>query len=128
MNQLTIKRETRKVKFQHGFLPEADLIACNHDILVVKVPGHHKNGRRVQAEYQVFFAESAMTDSQAIQITVSVHKLLSFPTRQNAESEQIADTAMKNLFNLVTLSGAPSASSVHYGTETDAGRMAVDRD
>ena len=60
-----------------------------------------------------------MTDSRAIQITVSVQKLLSFPTRQNAESEQIADTAMKNLFNLVTLSGAPSESSVVYGTETD---------
>lgn len=122
MNQLIIKRETRQVKFQHGFMPESDLIACNHDILVVKVPGHHKKGRRVHAEYQVFFVESAMSDSQAIQITASAYKLLAFPTRQNAESEVIADTALKNLFNLVTLSsekGEPSESPVHYETDSD---------
>lgn len=55
-------------------------------------------------EFQVFSVESAITDSNSLEISVTATQLLSFPARQNADSEHFADVAMKNLFNLATLS------------------------
>ena len=110
MSLLIIRTKTKKVRWHMVYQPEADLIAYNNDVLVIKVPGHsYWVGRGMDrgwspAEYQVFSVESAMTDSNTLEITARATHLLSFPVRQNEESEQINDTAMKNLFNLVTLS------------------------
>ena len=119
--------KTKKVQFHGISLPEADLIAYNNDILVVKVPGHSawvgQNDRIWSpAEYQVFSAQSAISDSNALEISATATQLLSFPARQNEKSKTLADLAMKNLFNLVTLSsekGEPSESLIRYETDSD---------
>ena len=124
MSLLIIDTKTRKVKWHGVHQPEADLIAYNNDILVIKVPGHsYWVGRCMDrgwapAEYQVFSVESAITDSNALEISAPVTKLLAFPARKNEDSNYIADVAMKNLFNLVTLSSEKGESSVHYNEET----------
>ena len=111
MSLLIIKTKTKKVTWQGVHQPEADLIAYNNDALVIKVPGHSvwigrfMDTEYAPAEYQVFSAQSATTDSNNIEICVIVTKLLSFPARQKDAVELTADMAMKNLFNLVTLSG-----------------------
>ena len=118
MSLLIIKTKTKKVEWHGVHQPEADLIAYNNDLLVIKVPGHsYWVGRCMErgyapTEFQVFSVQSAMTDSNTLEISVTATKLLSFPARQNDESEHLADVAMKNLFNLVTLSSEKGESSV----------------
>ena len=110
MSLLIIQTKTKKVSWQGVHQPEGDLIAYNNDLLVVKVPGHsYWVGRFMErgyapSEYQVFFVQSAIVDTNAIEISVTATKLLSFPARQKEAVEYTADVAMKNLFNLVNFS------------------------
>lgn len=110
MSLLIIRTKTKKVEWHGVHQPEADLIAYNNDILVIKVPGHsYWVGRFMErgyapAEYQVFSAQSATTDTNTLEILVRVTELLSFPARQKEAVEESAEFAMKNLFNLVNLS------------------------
>ena len=126
MSLLIIKTKNKKVTWHGVHQPEADLIAYNNDLLVIKVPGHsYWVGRCMAREYaptefQVFSVQSAITDSNTLEISVTAAKLLSFPARQKEALEQSADLAMKNLFNLVNLSSEKSESSVSYDGETDA--------
>lgn len=120
MSLLIIKTKTKKVNHHGVFGPDADLIAYNNDVLVIKVPGHsygrdrHLDRGYAPTEYQVFSAESAMTDTNTIEISVRATKLLSFPAQQKEAVEESADVAMKNLFNLVNLSS-------EKGTENESG-------
>ena len=117
MSLLLINTKTKKVRFHMVHQPEAELIAYNHDVLIIKVPGHsYWVGRGMERGYaptafQVFSVQSAMTDTNTREISVTAAKLLSFPARQNDESEYLADVAMKNLFNLVNLSSEKSVSA-----------------
>ena len=126
MSLLIIRTKTKKVTWHGVHQPEGDLIAYNNDILILKVPGHsYWVGRCMErgyapTEFQVFSVQSAITDSNALEISVTAAKLLSFPARQKEALEHSADLAMKNLFNLVTLSSEKGESSVRYDQETDA--------
>ena len=125
MSLLIIRTKTKKVTRQGVDQPEADLIAYNNDTLVIKVPGYsYWVGRCMErgyapTEFQVFSVQSAITDFDSLEVSVSATKLLSFPARQNEESEYLVDVAMKNLFNLVTLSSEKGESSVRYNEATD---------
>ena len=109
MNLLIVNQKTKKVGLQGVDQPEADLIAYNNDLLVIKVPGFsYWVGRCLDrgyacTEYQIFRAASAISNS--VEVSVSATKLLSFPARKGEDTENISDVALKNLFNLVTLSG-----------------------
>lgn len=121
MSLLIIDTKTRKVKHHGVHQPEADLIAYNNDILVMKMPGHsYWVGRFMErgyspTEFQVFSVKSAITDSNSLEISASATKLLSFPARQNENSEHLADVAMKNLFNLATLSSEKGGENESEG-------------
>ena len=109
MNLLIVNPKTKKVKLHGRDAPEADLVAYNNDLLVIKVPGHSywvglgMARGYAGTEYQIFRAVSAISNS--VEVSVSATKLLSFPARKGKDTENISDVALKNLFNLVTLSG-----------------------
>ena len=115
MSLLIIDTKTRKVTWQGVHQPEADLIAYNNDVLVIKVSGHsYWVGRFMErgyapTQFQVFSVQSAISDTNALEISVTATKLLSFPARNNEEGDTLTDVAMKNLFNLVNLSSEKGA-------------------
>ena len=115
MSFLIINTETKKVNVQHVHQPDADLIAFENDILVIKVPGHrYQYGYSstdtvayAPTEYQVFRANSVSTRHNG-EILVQADRLLTFPLRvpkddADADSFTCVDLAMKNLYNHATL-------------------------
>ena len=124
MSLLIIRTKTRKVDWHGVHQPEADLIAYNNDILVIKVPGHsYWMGRCMErgwspTQFHVFSVQSAISDSNVLEVSVTATSLLSFPVRKNEDSEHLADVALKNLFNLINLSSEKGESSVRYDEDT----------
>ena len=113
MDLLIIKTKTNKVDVDMVHQPDADLIAYENGILVIKVPKHQrtyghahatKTVKYVRMEYQVFKVASVSTRHNG-EILVQAERLLTFPVRvpKNTDEVTCVDLALKNLYNHATL-------------------------
>ena len=102
MSFLIIDTRTQKVNVQHVHQPDADLIAFENDILVIKVPRHHSQKASIPTEYQIFRAES-VTSRHNGEILVNATRLVDFPLRVPKDADlSVVDLALKNLYNAGT--------------------------
>ena len=112
MSLLILRTRDKKIRVQGVFQPEADLIAFENGILVIKVQGHKYSYGRMPndtgyapTEFQVYKAERAIVDTNCLEISITAQRLLEFPLRPQKDTWQ-SEYAMKNLYNLVTLTTA----------------------
>lgn len=114
MSLLIIKTKTNKVILHGVDQPEADLVAYENGILVIKVPGHrYQYGYSsvdtvsyAPAEYQLYKPTSVTVHHTASEILVQADRLLTFPVRipkTNENEVTCVDLALKNLYNHATL-------------------------